>query len=121
MTIAELFSTRKQWIRGYYAAVKHAGGLHYKCRVDSTEAQCWCLSGAVMKCYPKPAQQRRVYNKLRKAIDKLGWHRAIPGSRATCVVDEVKEEENEGVVVRFNDSHYTSFRQIKAVVDLAKV
>jgi hypothetical protein len=124
MTIAELFATRKQWIRGHYAACERSGRANpgaalqrtiFSTTPDSEHATCWCLSGAVRRCYPLAAQQKRVLCKLREAIETLGWRRAFPTSMTS------KYETDEGIVVRFNDSPETSFRQVKAVVDLAKV
>lgn len=48
MKMRELFSDASKWCQGWFA--KTIGGV--LCSEFSEKAVCWCLSGAIWKCYP---------------------------------------------------------------------
>lgn len=64
MKISELFSQPAAWTTGTMA--RNAEGM----AVGSThsEAVCWCLMGAVMKCY-RIEERGRVFDKIRKRVE----------------------------------------------------
>ncbi len=48
MKVKELLTDKTKWIKGYYA-VNKAGDFVSQ---HSDEATCWCLVGAIYRCYP---------------------------------------------------------------------
>ena len=65
MKIKELFSDRSKWIQ-------HDMSVDYRRRFtapNSNDACCWCLVGAIIKCYPEDLiQQGRVMERIRLKI-----------------------------------------------------
>lgn len=71
MKIKELLSTEKKWTKGTYA--RNAVGK--ACSPYSEEAVCFCLLGAVDKCYGTdtlyPSTKDQVLSKLRNHIGNI--------------------------------------------------
>lgn len=61
MKIHQLLKTRKQWIQGGLSRDKYGHDVS----IHSKSAVCWCLYGALMKCYPRVEQ----YVIARKKLD----------------------------------------------------
>lgn len=95
MTLQKLFSNRKHWTTEAYA--RSTTGRVVKS--ESPDAVCWCLRGAVYKCYPQSEAQDRVLKKLDRFLRGSGFYN----------------------IVFFNDSPDTTFDQIQRLVKLANV
>jgi len=82
MKIKELLNHSGRWTQGYFARAQ-SGSL---CDAKSDEAVCWCLGGALQKCYGHLSERFEVY---RKISDKIG---IIPiwNDDPTRTFDEVK-------------------------------
>jgi hypothetical protein len=63
----ELLATPDKWTKGTYARDGNGG----KVPDYSEEAKCWCVSGAIWKCYRKP------YEKVRVQLDVGEMHRRL--------------------------------------------
>lgn len=98
MKVKELLKTEDKWTQGYYARTK-TGTF-----VDATNrsAVCYCLRGAVEKCYRKAGARIEAEAKLRAAIRKF--------TKGQCLE-----------LVTFNDALGRTFEDIKKVVELADV
>lgn len=68
MKISTLLNRKSKWTKSAFArdidgkVVKH----------NSPEAVCWCLSGAVDKCYPDSAKNTEVRKAIHKELGHCG-------------------------------------------------
>lgn len=71
MTIKELFKDRSSWTQGANAKGPHGEVVAF----DDPCAVCWCLNGAIAKCYP--GDHSLVLSKLRNLLNNRGlfWRR----------------------------------------------
>ena len=69
MTLTELFSVRERWTLG--ATARNIVGERVS--VNSTEAVCWCLSGAIEYLYPECKTNFEVRDKLMKVLEGKGF------------------------------------------------
>lgn len=60
MTVLELLSDPAHWTQGFLAL--DADGISVD--PESTRATCWCLEGAIQKCYPRHEDYLEVRTKL---------------------------------------------------------
>lgn len=105
--IRKLFLNARHWTKGAWARYHYVpiatGCATGRYTVDSTSgaAVCFCLDGAVQKCYTERARIP-VRARLRQAIRKL-----FPNGELD--------------IIGFNDSKETTFSDIMKVVRAAKV
>ena len=93
MTVAELLDSPEKWTKRAFA--KDADGRHVN--EQSDRAVCWCLAGAVWRCYGCGPEADEAFEKLWK-------HVAL-----------------HGAVSKFNDHYTTIFEDIRRVVLAAGV
>lgn len=91
MKIKELFSDESKWTQGRYARDKDG----IKTNIKNDNASCWCLVGAVFKCY--------IYHNADKAIQKLEKK-----------FGKSKSYKN---IVQWNDHPKRTFKQVKTLVN----
>ena len=97
MTIQELFSDASKWCKVYYAKDKEGRGTG----PNVVDAVCWCLEGAIRKCYVR-SEIQQVKEKLAVAAQQL-----FPKRRGSSIV--------------FNDDPETTFEDVRKLVELADV
>lgn len=56
MKVHELLNAENRWTQRQLARTGSGVKVHY----SSPDASCWCLMGAVCKCYPVDSERRRV-------------------------------------------------------------
>lgn len=88
MKVRELFTDESKWTQGHAARNEKGERVWYK----SPEACCWCLVGAINKCYV-PAIRPEIFEKISDYIN----------SRA-------------GISV-WNDAPERTFAEVKALVE----
>lgn len=71
MKIRELFADKSKWTRGAMARDKDGN----RATPTSRCSTCWCMLGAIYKCYPdlKPGQRSRLGKKLDREAKKRGF------------------------------------------------
>jgi len=74
MTLQKLFSKKKNWTQEAYA--RNAKGDIVT--PLSKDAVCWCLMGAMQKCYPSAKKRFRVLDRIKSLL---------PGGRMVCFND----------------------------------
>jgi hypothetical protein len=111
MTIRKLFSSYRKWIQGTDARVAPPVGAS-RVLPQSDNAACWCLRGAVIKCYPTKRKRAEVITKLVLSIDAL-----FP-KRLMSIAGIYNRED---IVIGFNDHRNTRFADVLKVVRHAKV
>jgi hypothetical protein len=94
MKIKELWSDESKWGRGRIARDSKDKSV----RASDPEACCWCLMGAVHRCY-EPENREEIFRRLREFI----------------------RETYQLGLVQFNDSPYTNFEKMKEVVETLDV
>lgn len=94
MKLKKLFSSKRKWTQGELA--KDSRGNFAE--PLSNEAVCWCLLGAIEKCYGRRTKLSK------KVLEKIDYHlfQSLVG---------------EGPVAVWNDDPYRKFRDIKKLVD----
>ena len=65
MTVLELLSDPKRWTQDAFAR----DSTGFKCDVDAPDAQCFCLLGAIYKCYGTWPSQT-AFEPIREKINK---------------------------------------------------
>jgi hypothetical protein len=71
MKIKELYDSPSRWTRGWFARDKDGD----RASTFSQEAVCFCLAGAVEKCYPASKEGDEIAYKLENAIRAKGFGR----------------------------------------------
>jgi hypothetical protein len=99
MKILELLDAPEKWTKK--TAARGASGSPLP--PDSDQACCWCILGALQKCYPKGPADVEV-EVLLKAIEKI-----FPRTGTL------------GLITRFNDHPDTTFADVRAVLEEANV
>jgi hypothetical protein len=107
-TIEELYSKPARWIQGDEAGRKEKGEFALGLSATGSEANCFCLYGAVQHVYREPKEQRDVVNKLALTI-RAYTHRLY------------KNYDSIGVIIHWNDTRGRRIRDIRRVVKLAGV
>lgn len=97
MTVRELLSDPERWTKGAWA-LNQAGA---EVNAISSDAKCWCLVGAISRCYRTDDEQQPI----RDASAKV---KALILDRHATIVD-------------FNDSPKTTHADILAVLDEAGI
>lgn len=99
MKIRQLLSSPKKWTQEYYSYDKDGN----RCEPNSKEAVCWCLGGAVLRCYSHKniTQREKIIVKLQKVLNGK--------------LDRVKEHGNP--ISGWNDFPGRKFEEVKALVD----
>jgi hypothetical protein len=66
--VGRLLKTSKQWTQGTNARTKKGPGN--QCDPDSEKAKCWCLFGAVLKCYGDSNERWAAVTRLETALGR---------------------------------------------------
>jgi hypothetical protein len=90
MKVHELYSDSSCWNQGNYAKTVSGQGV----LPDAPEATCWCLMGALYKCYPDTKYRLTVMTKIYDHLHKLKLPRSL---------------------VLFNDDPETTYETVKAL------
>lgn len=69
MKVYELLSDPKAWMKGCYAR----NDLHSPTLATAHDAVCWCLEGAIQRCYPDPVAQVEAAYKLKAILEDRGY------------------------------------------------
>jgi len=119
MTIQELLTDETKWTQSAYARL--ASGE--PCSSVHPEAVCWCLIGAVNRCYGGPDilsassphydQRRTIEQRLRAAIEQTDPARY--GDPASPWYDCAPELHS------WNDDHDRTFAEVRRIVEVANV
>jgi hypothetical protein len=105
MKISKLFSSWRGWTKNVYASTRRSG---LRVEPRNAAATCWCLAGAIRKCYPE-SEQSTVIERLANSIQELFPRRIGESFRSFAVV------------INFNDAPSTRFADVLRVVRHAKV
>src|SRR6267142_1110529 len=107
MKISELFSSWRCWIKNSYARVTRS--RRDDVNPSYSAATCWCLAGAVKKCYP--------------AHEWVAVATCLGATIKEAIVECYPEAEfdNYDFVVQFNNAKSTTFRKIRRVLRKANV
>lgn len=83
MKIKELLSDPSKWTQQFYAK----NHFDRSVKSNSTDAVCWCLQGAVKKCYP-PENHQLIYDKIiaEVGLEICGWN-----DNSTRTFEDVKK------------------------------
>jgi len=108
MKISELFSSWRCWIKNSYARVTRS--RRDDVNPSYSAATCWCLAGAVKKCYPAH-EWGAVATCLGATIKELFPHR----------VKGISDGSWWDIIIKFNDAKSTRFADVLRVVKHAKV
>lgn len=87
MKIAELYSDKTKWTQGSIA--RNPKGIA-RALWNADDACCWCLMGALQKCYPEIEQARKTF----------------------CQI-----ENKVGNIFKWNDNPKRTFSEVKALVE----
>lgn len=97
MKISELFSEPSRWTQHTYAR----DAATRRCSARSDSAVCWCLTGALVKCYGGDVTRyAEAEDKVRRALTARG---------------------EAHYIVEWNDSPLRTFAEVKALVEQADV
>lgn len=88
MKIRELLTDKTKWTKGYRARTAAGTGVN----PDSPSATCWCLTGAVLLCYPDSIERMQVFLKI---VTEIGQSIVAWNDRYTRTFDEVHRLINE--------------------------
>lgn len=102
LKVHELLSSPDKWTRRCQARDATGGAVPSR----SKEATCWCLDGAVERCYPDPADQARARRAL---IVAAGWR--LPRF----------PESDAYLITLFNDAALRSHAEVLALAKEADV
>ena len=84
MKIKELFSDSSKWTKGACAKTKH----YTACLPTNPSAVCWCLAGALRKCYGESGESM---SKIRlRILRSLGADYIVWNDDPTRTFEEVK-------------------------------
>lgn len=107
MKIKELLSDASKWTQGRHAADEKGNDE----LPESSNAVCWCLSGAIMKCY---LDDNEIANRLRfKIVDKINRYIKIKSNGLY-----IKYSNN---IIPWNDDKNRTFEDIKILVETLDV
>lgn len=95
MTVAELLTDETKWTQGRYA--RNSNGCYAEASGD--EAVCWCLEGALYRCYGIPDDGSAFNAAYRRLRDAIGgeW------------------------VARWNDDPQRTFAEVRAAIEKAGI
>ncbi len=108
--LRELFTKRNQWIKGKLARTS-TGEEIGEMGIKNGEAVSWCLVGGLMQVTGQDWYGDKLQRKLKRlaaAIRKLYPARRLQGYSPNTVV------------VQFNNSRSTTFKDIRKVIEQAK-
>jgi len=92
MKVRDVFTTPATWIKGMYARDGEGNGI----RPQDPEAKCFCLQGAIRKCYDPAGDFSKEYMRVRDLVcTRLGGS-DIPS---------------------WNDADERTFKQVKQLVE----
>ena len=97
LKIQDLLSDQSKWTQGVYARDKSGNPI----LPNDLAATCWCLEGAIMKCYAAEEQYtiiKRIANFLFKGFPK--WEAGLP---------------------YWNDDPNRTFKEIRFIVELLDI
>lgn len=102
MTVQELLSDESKWTKGTFARDEN------NCNIDpySKGAICWCIKGAIMRCYEGDDEYWHANNEIRAAIAKLKYF-----DKPTININ----------IMGFNDNPNTTFADIRRVIEEADI
>lgn len=69
MKVHELLADPSRWTKGSYACDKNGKDTFF----DSEKAVCFCLAGAVNKCYSDRKDRIRVFHDITETVKKNGF------------------------------------------------
>ena len=77
MKIRELLCDESKWTKGEFARISKGGD---RCAPTSPNATCFCLSGAIIRCYDGPQEQQSIqYIRIREHISKWFGYDSVAG------------------------------------------
>ena len=91
MKVRELLDQPEKWTRNVLAR----DIMGQTCDLHSAYATCWCLAGAVGRCYPEPDRHDSVLKQIRLAIYGRG----------------------SGLIGTWNDAPGRTFEEVKELVE----
>lgn len=103
MTVCELLSDEECWIQ----EVSYASDWS-SISDDPKEADCFCLAGAIDRCYSSTRDRERKYRKVAKVLRSEGWEFTAGIS-------------SDAEIARFNDAPTTTFVDIRRVIERAGI
>lgn len=109
MKIKELFSSKEKWIKGMYASNEEK----LYTNILSPDAVCFCLEGALYRCYIDNKQNIDARKKIENSIFKL--YPDFEYKMGKNMAD------NSYHLPLFNDHYSIQFKDIMAVVEDAEV
>lgn len=86
MKVQELLTDESKWNKGCYA--RNASGNEVS--ISSTDASCWCLSGAIHKCYGDTWDVHDIICKKLNAETVCSWNDA-PGRTFNDIKSLIEE------------------------------
>lgn len=104
MKLKELLDKPEKWTKGVSA--RDSNG--YKAGPLNENAVCWCLTGAIYKCYPEFSAAFDIYEKiLDAAVELRYWVFTDVWVTAT--------------IINLNDREEITFEDIKAIIEHADI
>jgi hypothetical protein len=103
MKIWELFDQETKWTKGSYGRCVGRLGTLLSCGSKDEDACCWCLAGAINKCYPGgKTEHGNVYVLLADAISEKTGHQS----------DRLAHD----IIVSWNDAPSRTFQEVYDLV-----
>ncbi len=97
MKVRDLLTDESKWVRGIYALDERGNGL----KSTDPRAVCWCLLGAINKCYGHDLVAQDM-------VQHLVLERIQPG---------ISDPSGRTSISGFNDSRNTTFAEIRKLVE----
>lgn len=96
MKIKELLASPDSWTQGTVAQDAQGNPVGY----SNEKAVCWCLLGALMKCYSDPDEQLRISLRISEALKK---HHNVPLILPYTFWNDLESRTHEEVLALVNE------------------
>ncbi len=87
MTVAELLEKPEAWTQG--ASAKNSDGM--RTGVSAESAVCWCVLGAIWKCYVYDSLSEKMRDKLAELVGDIVKFNDAPGRTHAEVLEAVRK------------------------------
>lgn len=123
-TIQELYANKSTWTQGSYGEDEEGTDFHKDEVSNNDRCVCFCLVGAVHKVYPV-ADHASIVGRLAGAIAVL-YPKKFKNYLEVTIREwgsakHDQEDLDEGVVIRWNDEHKRTIKDVRKVVKIARV
>ena len=94
MTLQELFADKSKWTKHHFAL--DASGA--KCDITADEAVCWCVMGALAKCYINTSEHNKAIDRILKVLKGRHVYIAEWNDDPTTTIEDIRQVVKEANV-----------------------